>query len=291
MFKNRWISFFGVFALFVFIALGNLGGCHDNNGGGDGDGVPPPEDGDGTTTVNIMNNQDESAEVFITFQNISCVTPDTWSSFCNETDSINCNFTLDANSSQNLPLTDTTCNALFAIAFNAPPSQFCDKTQVEFNIYSNGMDPMDTYDISLVNGFNEPVSITDGTEAGPVDCETGNQNVPGVFPLGCDGCAVRLNPPCGFTPGDDTQCHGGTQFDPDPPCQFTQDSGGSFTVNLNTPIPCPTPTPTPIPVPTCPPGTCGGCSSINPFCCPATGGCADSVGGLSGCSDTICTIE
>jgi hypothetical protein len=47
-------------------------------------------------------------------------------------------------------LTDTTCNAMFTIAFNAPPSQSCDKTQVEFNIYSNGTD---TYDISLVNGL------------------------------------------------------------------------------------------------------------------------------------------
>ncbi|MGB7291235.1 MAG: hypothetical protein WBD99_03590 [Thermodesulfobacteriota bacterium] len=291
MIKNRWISFFGVFALFVFIALGTVGGCHDNNGGGDGDGGPPPldgDDGDGVTSVTIMNNQDVSADVYISFESTSCVTSEAWSSFCSEIDSsdLNCSFTLDANSSQDLPLTDTTCNAMFTIAFNAPPSQFCDKTQVEFNIYSNGTD---TYDISLVNGFNEPVSITDGTEAGPVDCETGNQNVSGVFPLGCDGCAERLDPPCGFTPGDNSECHGGTQFDPDPPCQFTQPSGGSFTVNLNTPAPCPTPTPNP--VPTCPPGTCGGCSSMNPFCCPATGGCADSVEGLSGCSDTICTIE
>jgi len=287
MIKNRWISFFEVFALFVFIALGTIGGCHDSNG----DGIPPLADGDQVTSVTIMNNQDQSAEVFISFEATSCVTSEAWSSFCTEIDSsdLNCSFTLDANSSQDLPLTDTTCNAMFTIAFNAPPSQFCDKTQVEFNIHSNGADPMDTYDISLVNGFNEPVSVIDGTEAGPVDCETGNQNVSGVFPLGCDACAERLDPPCGFTPGDNRECHGGTQFDPDPPCQFTQPSGGNFTVNLNTPTPCPTPTP--IPAPTCPPGTCGGCSSINPFCCPATGGCADSVGGLSGCSDTICTIE
>ncbi|KRT64819.1 MAG: hypothetical protein XU11_C0048G0019, partial [Candidatus Dadabacteria bacterium CSP1-2] len=46
MFKNNWIKVLGIFVLFVFVALGTIGGCHDNNGGGDGDldGEPP---GDG----------------------------------------------------------------------------------------------------------------------------------------------------------------------------------------------------------------------------------------------------
>lgn len=52
-----------------------------------------------------------------------------------------------------------------------------------------------------------------------------------------------------------------------------------------------TPTPTPSGVPICTSQNClDGCSQINPFCCPQTGGCADSVGGLSGCPDTICII-
>lgn len=75
----------------------------------------------------------------------------------------------------------------------------------------------------------------------------------------------------------------------------TAESGSitEYTVTFCPPVsPIPTPTPTPGPVPTCPPGPpCDMCSSQNPFCCPATGGCASSVGGLSGCIDTICTIE
>ena len=75
-------------------------------------------------------------------------------------------------------------------------------------------------------------------------------------------------------------------------CIAESGSTTEYTVTFCPPVsPIPTPTPTPAPVPTCPPGTCSGCSSMNPFCCPATGGCASSVGGLSGCSDTICTIE
>ena len=56
MLKNDSIKVFAVFVLFVVISLGNIGGCHDNNGDGDGDGVgEPPGDGQ-SHTINIINN-------------------------------------------------------------------------------------------------------------------------------------------------------------------------------------------------------------------------------------------
>jgi hypothetical protein len=87
--------------------------------------------------------------------------------------------------------------------------------------------------------FNEPVSITDGTEAGPVDCETGNQNVSGVFPLGVTVALYDWGPRAA-TPQAITANATRNTPDPTPPCQLTQSSGGSFTVNLNTSAPCPT---------------------------------------------------
>jgi hypothetical protein len=98
---------------------------------------------------------------------------------------------------------------------------------------------MDTYDVSLVNGFNVGMGIVPsaGTAAGPATSATGNQMNAGVFPLLCDGCAVSISPPqppafpdC--PKPDPTQCHGGTQFDPQPPCQLSQPTGASYTVNI-----------------------------------------------------------
>ncbi len=305
MFKNKWISFFGVFALFIFIALGAIGGCHDNNADGDG-GLNG--DGDGLTMITIMNNLSDSVCVSISFGAGSCFTADDLEMLCVPAvcpvlTSGSCTFMLDASSSQDITTSDnqTNCDggegtveARLTIALNVPQGAECPVTQVEFALYGNfgNSTILDTYDITLVNGFNLPVEIeaSGGDNAGPVTSATGNQSNPGVFPAGCDLCTAVDMPPanCGFIPGDNTQCHGGTQFDPDPPCCLTQGSGGSFTVIIN---PTAAPTPTAAPVATCPPGTCSGCSSMNPFCCPATGGCADSVGGLSGCSDTICTIQ
>ncbi len=74
-----------------------------------------------------------------------------------------------------------------------------------------------------------------GTTAGPTTSATGNQNNTGVFPLLCDGCAVSISPPQPPTfpncpKPNPTQCHGGTQFDPKPPCQLSQPTGANYTV-------------------------------------------------------------
>jgi hypothetical protein len=306
MFKNKLITVLGIFALFSLIASGAVGGCHDNNGNGDGDGSPPPLDGDGLTTITIMNSGSDSVCVAISFGADSCFTASDLGSLCTNTtecpvlDTGMCNFELAGNSSQDITTSDNQTNctgseeALLTIGLN--PTDPCSVTQVEFTLYANAQD---SYDISLVNGFNLPVEIEadlgpptpgecgPGNNAGPVTSATGNQMACGVFPLGCANCTNQDGQPCNFPNPNNTVCKTGTPDDPDVPCTLNQGSGGSFTVIINPTIPAPTPNP----VPTCPPGTCSGCSSQNPFCCPTTGGCANSVGGLSGCLDPICTIE
>lgn len=109
----------------------------------------------------------------------------------------------------------------------------CGSTKAEANVNSPAW--YDTTDISLVDGFNEQVmmTVTDSTgekKLGPVISAEGNEDNFGVFPLGCDGCSLRIDPPCGQSAGG-PGCHGGTQYDPKPVCQYQSGAkGGSSAV-------------------------------------------------------------
>jgi hypothetical protein len=62
----------------------------------------------------------------------------------------------------------------------------------------------------------------------------------GVFPLACDICVARSQPPCGFDAGGCTAsgscgCKSGTQYNPTVPCQITYqqaDAGSQLSVAL-----------------------------------------------------------
>ena len=72
------------------------------------------------------------------------------------------------------------------------------------------------------------------TTLGPPKGMLGNSKLLGVFPLGCDICVARQSPPCGMKPGTDG-CKGGTQSNPDVPCQFqgaTKSGGSKIRVSL-----------------------------------------------------------
>ena len=190
----------------------------------------------GAATVTVKNQQTGSVTVFLGFTNLGCYTmPDFPCTVTKGNPSI-CSFPLAAGASQSLPF-GKSCQTSFAIAINNPPWGDCPLTQAEFTLQGAGS--MDTYDVSLVNGFNVGMSIvpSTGTTAGPATSGTGNQNNTGVFPLLCDGCAVSISPPQPPTfpncpKPDPKQCHGGTQFDPKPPCQLSQPTGASYTVNV-----------------------------------------------------------
>jgi hypothetical protein len=71
------------------------------------------------------------------------------------------------------------------------------------------------------------------TTLGPTAGATGNQNVFGVYPVGCTNCVNRGGCPCDIDCGDTSQCHqGGTPSDPDIPCQASQPTGGTITIKI-----------------------------------------------------------
>ena len=82
----------------------------------------------------------------------------------------------------------------------------------------------------MVDGYSNKVKMTvrqngvkDPVVLGPVMGATGNEEVSGVFPLGCDICVQRQKPPCNIPAGPlygDGCKTSGTQYDPLPPCQY-----------------------------------------------------------------------
>ena len=81
----------------------------------------------------------------------------------------------------------------------------------------------DVADVSLVDGYSNDVQIeVGGTILGPPATEALNEKVFGLYPLGCDICVARQNPPCGTgAPGSVAGCKRGPDpYHPDVPCQW-----------------------------------------------------------------------
>jgi len=179
----------------------------------------------GTTTSSVLilsNETGNDATVYVTFGSGSQVLPKHWL-FCKPTSDLTCEFPLKTNGNRSLPLEGQFLSA--TIAFNAPVG--CGATKAELNL--NNLTWYDTADISLVDGFNVNMAMdADGTKLGPTKGKNGNEIVFGVFPLGCDICVSRQQPPCGMPTGADG-CKKGTQYDPEVPCQWqgTKMGGGS----------------------------------------------------------------
>jgi hypothetical protein len=169
-------------------------------------------------TVRITNRQSAQAEVYINFSDISQLKPSDLP-FLLVTGPLNCQFTLAANSSQDIP--NPAAKYLdMALAFNAPVR--CGSTKAE--VLVNNPAWCDIEDVSVVDGFNEKIQMnltpTGRTlvQLGPPVGQLGNQNVFGVFPYGCTTCVGILNPPC----GNDgvAQCKSGSEHNPSSLCQY-----------------------------------------------------------------------
>lgn len=109
----------------------------------------------------------------------------------------------------------------------------CNLTQAEvFFVRQPGTENYSTtYDVSLVNGWGGPVSVTPngGNQAVRVLTINGAVDTAGAYPYACDTCTSRTNPPpCSPYPS-------GCSTAPNPPlCQWTQQPGiTSVTVNFN----------------------------------------------------------
>lgn len=125
------------------------------------------------------------------------------------------------------------------ITADAYPQTGCSVTQFELNLCAGGGPTYtDTYDISLVNGFNYPGEIKpDSGTPIMVCCPQPNKTNPGVFPWGCDICTAQSpsgGSPCPTTYND---CKAGTQYNPDPPCQDTIPSTTNYTLYIGQPLP------------------------------------------------------
>lgn len=126
--------------------------------------------------------------------------------------------------------------ASFAISAQKIPWTGCAVTQAEFTLADNwgkwgGL--RDTYDISLVNGFNYRMQIAPMSGQNiNVTAGTGNSNNIGVYGWGWTKCTVGPNSPCGPLAGEN---HAGTESNPDPPCQLSQASITNYTVTISSP--------------------------------------------------------
>jgi hypothetical protein len=201
-------------------------------------GCPTPHDsgsttGGGSTGTVVAVNSSKPTTVYVAFGSDSVVTASSWS-FCNGS-GLTCSFDLDGQ--KDLPLGGKWLNATFS--FDQPVG--CGVTKAEVNV--NNPDWYDILDVSLVDGFSNKILISvyetgqlAPTPIGPPAGATGNESMFGVYPLGCDLCVQRGAPPCGIDPGP---LHGdgcktkGTQYDPDPPCQWqgpTKGGGDSAVV-------------------------------------------------------------
>lgn len=175
------------------------------------------------SSLTVTNGTTSDDVVYIAFGADSAIT--SWPA-CPTTGYLNCSFPLAAGQSQVFPLSGY-LNA--TMAFNSAVG--CGVTKAELNV--NNPNWYDVVDVSLVDGYSNNISITlDGKTLGPPVGMTGNESVYGVYPLGCDICVARQNPPCGIPMGTDG-CKTGGQYDPTVPCQYqgpTKGSGSSVTV-------------------------------------------------------------
>lgn len=200
-------------------------------------GCPHPSNGGSTgTNLSLHNTQAAKAIVYVSFGSDSEVTADDWA-FCNGSH-FSCSFEMAAGEIK--PIANDSgsyVNATFA--FNTPVG--CGATKAEVNI--NNPKWYDILDVSLVDGYSNNIEIvhTPTGEApitlGPPNGADGNEEVLGVFPLGCDLCVQRGNPPCGMSAGPihaDGCKTKGTQYDPQPPCQYqgSKKGGGDATVQI-----------------------------------------------------------
>ena len=103
--------------------------------------------------VRITNKQSAPARVCINFAADSVLRP-TDLPFCEVTGPLNCQFTLAANSSQDVPNPQAK-HLNMAFSFNAPVT--CGSTKAE--VLVNNPKWFDILDVSVVDGFNEKIQM------------------------------------------------------------------------------------------------------------------------------------
>jgi hypothetical protein len=197
--------------------------------------APKPVDSDAgivASTAAVQNLTDAGVTVYASFGTADgAVGPDAWATFCAPTPS-GCSFGLDAGALQVLPTSGQYLN--LTLSFGAPPG--CGTTLGELDL-ANPQWNNDTANISLVNGFNQNVEIlvSNGQTLGPTQGGDANADIYGVYPIACDICVARDQPPCGVDAAGCTLpgscgCKSGSQYNPNVPCQESFTRGAAVTV-------------------------------------------------------------
>lgn len=180
-------------------------------------------------TVIIKNGTNAAAKVYISFGADSQINKNNIGFPCTffnqEPRGLQCGFDLAAGQPKQISQKGKILN--MTVGFNKAPG--CGVTISEINVNRPGAGA-DATNISLVDGFNEkivvqydhPTNKAASFKIGPPCGKTGNEKVLGVYPFGCDGCAVRKAPQsaCGPYPPGNQGCHAGTEFAPSPKCQI-----------------------------------------------------------------------
>ena len=180
-------------------------------------GVNSGSGGTGSEVV-IENKTTKATHVYVSFGADSVVQAKDWEKFCTVRAPLNCDFEMNPLSSQLVPGRGKYLNA--TISYDG---QGCGATKAEVNVSNPKW--YNILDVSLVDGYSNKVKITNTelsgkvTVIGPPAGQTGNENIMGVFPYGCDICVAQQHPPCGIVPGG-PGCHSGTQYAPVPVCQW-----------------------------------------------------------------------
>ena len=254
--KNKLLNTTVYLTFIILVCFGVIGGC-----GNDIDNDLNGEDDMGTlsTTLNI-SNEGVATTVYAVFGSESCTIISDWSTISCTSGNTTCTTTINdsicsfpiASGDMCTPPLRADCQTSINFAFDEEVLTMpCGMTAgtgpslAEININGNdcsktpGCDspPCDCADISLVQGYKLPnisMTLSKGpTTLGPTLGATGNQDVFGVFPVGCTNCLNREGCPCGIDCKDTTQCHqGGTPNDPDVPCQASQPTGGTITIHI-----------------------------------------------------------
>lgn len=194
--------------------------------------------------VTITNQTDADTTVYIAFGADSAVTQADWAGFCAGSGR-SCQFALAAKAIRKLP-NPTGRHLDMTITFGAPAG--CGVTKAALTV--NDPSSVDVYYVSLVDGFSNRIAIvvTSGghlpIQLGPPRGDAGDEFNFGVYPLGCDACVARCNPPCGISPSDPLVgcdedcsgcgsngtdgCKGTSQGSPTVPCDYqgSQIGGG-----------------------------------------------------------------
>jgi hypothetical protein len=136
------------------------------------------------------------------------------------------------------------------ISADKVPQNGCCVTQFELNLcadYGAYGGLQDTYDISLVNGFNYSGALKpDSGQTITACCQTGNKTNIGVFPYACTQCtSVAPDATCKSQTGAGSDCHAGIDENhADPPCVLNTKNPKNFTVYIGGTAdgdpPCPT---------------------------------------------------